>query len=78
MTPQPFPLHCMNAKNEHFIVLGWTPEGKPVVVRETWTDFMGERSEPHILEGPLRYRLPEVDASIFTPGANVVEVRRTE
>lgn len=78
MTPQPFPLHCTTATTETYIVLGWTPEAKPVVVRETWGSHMGEQSEPRILDEPVRYRLPEIDASISTPGADLVEVRQSQ
>lgn len=76
MTPQHFPLHCMNEKSEHFIVLGWTPRGSPVVVRETWGHHEGAKSEPEILDGPLRYRLPEFDASVSA--SDVIEVRRVD
>ncbi|MEN3268550.1 MAG: hypothetical protein V7646_5444, partial [Pseudonocardia sp.] len=35
MTPQPYPLGCSTDDQTRYLVLGWTPEGNPVVVQDS-------------------------------------------
>lgn len=85
MVPQPYPLVCFRAlgqnpfKQSRWLVLGWTQDGRPVVV----PDASGPKSYVptdrglQVLDGVLHYRLPDFDvtANVQVEVGREVEVR---
>jgi hypothetical protein len=66
MTPQPYALACTHPDDPRitYLVLGWTPEAKPVVVDFTYRPARGTSSEPFVLEGRPVYFLPASQVSV--------------
>jgi hypothetical protein len=62
MTPQPYPLSCA-IQNKRYLVLGWTDDDLPIVVRDSWS-ARGEASKPEELTEPVRYFLPGMSVSV--------------
>jgi hypothetical protein len=66
MTPQPYALACTHPDNPNitYLVLGWTPNAKPVVVDFTYRPARGTSSEPFVLDGRPVYFLPGLPISV--------------
>jgi len=59
MTPQPYPLGCSTDDQTRYLVLGWTPEGNPVVVQDSPPDRTHlHHPVPKVLTEAVRYYLP--------------------
>lgn len=64
MTPQPYPLSCRTEKIGHwYLVLGWTADDLPVVVRET-QGYEQQIARPEVLTEPVSYSLPDMSVNV--------------
>lgn len=73
MTPQPYPLSCRTERpGRWYLVLGWTADDLPVVVRET-QGYEHEVARPEVLSGEVSYCLPEMKVTIDGKVEAVVE-----
>lgn len=63
MTPQHYPLGCIDEKNNRYLVLGWTSTLHPVAVIDSY-GRRGKESRPHVLYQDVSFFTPSMSVSI--------------